>query len=143
MLQIEKVAPGEVFEEKKLVLTADLGGAVLGVSRPASELFGFPASELVGRSLCDTVDIFEDVRCVAEGLGSWGGVGREGLVYSPSGLPVSADHDGCWQRWRGSGNLPSEPFGPGPLFPRSKALRIRCLRPCCCPTLLAVAGPQW
>lgn len=76
-MQIEKVAPGEVFEEKKLVVTADLGGAVLGVSRPASELFGFPASELVGRSLCDTVDIFEDVRRRA-GVVGWrsSGVGR-------------------------------------------------------------------
>ncbi|GFR45040.1 hypothetical protein Agub_g6410 [Astrephomene gubernaculifera] len=62
VIEIEKVPPSELLEEKRLVLTADMSGRVLRVSRPLSTLFGFKAIECIGRSLCDCVDIFDDWR---------------------------------------------------------------------------------
>ncbi|KAG2484238.1 hypothetical protein HYH03_016973 [Edaphochlamys debaryana] len=62
IVQIDRAAPGEDLDEKRLVLTADLNGRVRHISRPASELFGFPAREVMGRNLCDFVDIFAEWR---------------------------------------------------------------------------------
>ncbi|KAG2434419.1 hypothetical protein HYH02_012249 [Chlamydomonas schloesseri] len=62
VVQIEKVSMEEQLEEKRWVLTADIRGRIRAVSRPESELFDFAGSELVGRSLCDTVDIFGEWR---------------------------------------------------------------------------------
>ncbi len=60
--QVEKVLPSEEFEEKRLVLETDFSGRVKAVSRPDSELFDFPARNLVGASLCDFVDVFAEWR---------------------------------------------------------------------------------
>ena len=59
--QVDKVGQDEVHDEKRLVLTADFNGRVLEVEQPDSELFEFRGGDLVGCSLCDTVDIFNDV----------------------------------------------------------------------------------
>ena len=50
----------EVFDEKRIVLTCDLAGHVLSVSRPDSDLFGFPAANLPGSSLFESIDIFRE-----------------------------------------------------------------------------------
>ncbi len=60
--QVDKVPPGEEFEEKRLVLETDFSGRVKAVSCPDSELFDFPARNLVGASLCDFVDVFAEWR---------------------------------------------------------------------------------
>lgn len=52
----------EQLEEKRWVLTADIRGRIRSVSRPDSELFDFAGADLVGCSLCDTIDIFAEVR---------------------------------------------------------------------------------
>ena len=71
-------ASDELLEEKRLVLTADLSGRVLRVSQPGSVLFGFGGLALLGRSLADFVDIFQEVSAGgatqerAENRGGWG-----------------------------------------------------------------------
>ncbi|KAG2446966.1 hypothetical protein HYH02_008120 [Chlamydomonas schloesseri] len=62
VIQVDRVSTEEIYDEKRLVLTCDLNGHVQSVSRPDSDLFGFPASLLPGRSLYETVDIFRDWR---------------------------------------------------------------------------------
>ncbi|KAG2443203.1 hypothetical protein HYH02_009280 [Chlamydomonas schloesseri] len=62
VVQVDKVGPEEIYDEKRLVLTADFNGRVLAVEQPDSELFEFRSGDLVGCSLCDTVDIFTDWR---------------------------------------------------------------------------------
>ncbi|GLI70439.1 hypothetical protein VaNZ11_015349 [Volvox africanus] len=62
VVQVEKVNMDEVYDEKRLVLIADFSGHVLSVSRSEAALFGFPAREMVGRSLCDSIDVFGDWR---------------------------------------------------------------------------------
>eukprot|EP00198_Chlamydomonas_reinhardtii_P005487 XP_001694823.1 predicted protein [Chlamydomonas reinhardtii] len=62
VVQIEKVSMEEQLEEKRWVLTADIRGRIRSVSRPDSELFDFAGADLVGCSLCDTIDIFAEWR---------------------------------------------------------------------------------
>ncbi|EFJ46271.1 hypothetical protein VOLCADRAFT_93382 [Volvox carteri f. nagariensis] len=62
VVQVERVHVDELLEEKRLVVMADFSGRVQSVSRPDSSLFGFPALELLGRNLCDCIDVFGDWR---------------------------------------------------------------------------------
>ncbi|PNW76743.1 hypothetical protein CHLRE_11g469500v5 [Chlamydomonas reinhardtii] len=60
VIQVDRVSAEEVFDEKRIVLTCDLAGHVLSVSRPDSDLFGFPAANLPGSSLFESIDIFRE-----------------------------------------------------------------------------------
>ncbi|KAG2423934.1 hypothetical protein HXX76_014875 [Chlamydomonas incerta] len=62
VVQVEKVSMEEQLEEKRWVLKADIRGSIRSVTRPDSELFDFAGSDLVGCSLCDTIDIFTEWR---------------------------------------------------------------------------------
>ncbi|KAG2497251.1 hypothetical protein HYH03_004835 [Edaphochlamys debaryana] len=62
VVQVEKVTQDEVFEEKRVVLTADFNGRVLNVSQPDSTLFDFRTADVLGSNLCDFVDIFDEWR---------------------------------------------------------------------------------
>ncbi|KXZ45821.1 hypothetical protein GPECTOR_50g615 [Gonium pectorale] len=62
VVEVEKVSMTEEYDEKRLVLMADFTGRVQHISRPDTELFGFPSSALLGASLCDFVDIFSEWR---------------------------------------------------------------------------------
>ncbi|KAG2497227.1 hypothetical protein HYH03_004816 [Edaphochlamys debaryana] len=62
VVEVEKVGHDEVFEEKKLVLTADLTGHVIAVERPDSTLFDFRTADVLGGNLCDFIDIFDEWR---------------------------------------------------------------------------------
>ncbi|KAG2432252.1 hypothetical protein HXX76_009170 [Chlamydomonas incerta] len=60
VIQVDRVSTEEIFDEKRLILTCDLSGHVLAVSRPDCDLFGFPAASLPGRSLFEAIDIFRE-----------------------------------------------------------------------------------
>nr|ACF39778.1 PAS domain sensory protein FXL1 [Chlamydomonas reinhardtii] len=62
VVQVDKVGQDEIHDEKRLVITADFNGQVVSVERPEASVFDFVAGDLVGTSLCDTVDIFTDWR---------------------------------------------------------------------------------
>ncbi|KAG2443202.1 hypothetical protein HYH02_009279 [Chlamydomonas schloesseri] len=62
VVQVDKVGQDEIYDEKRLEITADFNGRVLSVARPDAAVFDFAAGDLVGTSLCDTVDIFTDWR---------------------------------------------------------------------------------
>ncbi|PNW74156.1 hypothetical protein CHLRE_13g587550v5 [Chlamydomonas reinhardtii] len=62
VVQVSKVGQDEIHDEKRLVITANFNGQVVSVERPEASVFDFVAGDLVGTSLCDTVDIFADWR---------------------------------------------------------------------------------
>ena len=74
----------EIHDEKRLVITADFNGQVVSVERPEASVFDFVAGDLVGTSLCDTVDIFADVSC----------------VQRKTDADCSAMGWCCWTQWR-------------------------------------------
>jgi hypothetical protein len=59
--QVEKAPTEEIYDEKRLEVITDFNGRVLSVVRPEATVFDFAAGDLVGTSLCDTVDIFTEV----------------------------------------------------------------------------------
>ena len=85
----------EIHDEKRLVITADFNGQVVSVERPEASVFDFVAGDLVGTSLCDTVDIFTDVSCVqrkmdadCSAMGSLVFAGRSGVCSNVVGLSL-------------------------------------------------------
>ncbi|KAG2443224.1 hypothetical protein HYH02_009297 [Chlamydomonas schloesseri] len=62
VVSVEKAPTEEIYDEKRLEVITDFNGRVLSVARPEATVFDFAAGDLVGTSLCDTVDIFTEWR---------------------------------------------------------------------------------
>ncbi|GLC59118.1 hypothetical protein PLESTB_001450200 [Pleodorina starrii] len=60
--KMTKVTTDELFNEKRLSLTADFTGKILAASPPNSSVLGFPATSLVGTNLADSIDVFGEWR---------------------------------------------------------------------------------
>lgn len=62
VLQVTKVPAEEVLCEKRMVVTTDFAGRILTISPRDSNLFDFPASDVLGLQLHEVIDIFDDWR---------------------------------------------------------------------------------